>query len=580
MKIMHKEAVDRRVLVAEREVLGKVCGIDSRFLVRLQYAFQSPDKVFLVMEYSSGGSLVEFSRQFPRRRLPKESSRRLAAQLASGLRDLHGHRIIHRDLKPENVLLHDDGFVKIADFGLSTLCPTTVQRGGPATRKAGFAGTVEYAAPERLQKAGAVTTAAVDWWAFGAILFEGLCGRTPFGAPTARDLFINVLFRDPAFLGDFDDDPFAKDLLEGLLLKDANARLTPWTDRAFDGFGSGPRGRIILFSPRLGTRTRTRNWPSVVDCVARGPPPRPFASVTMMTAGEPNSKKKAGQKPMKQLYDHLGNPKKEGDPPLGVGYDEDGCPVPDWDIEVDATHDNPDSNGRRRGAKIVGAVHLKDYVKYVKRLCPTWGKKFGYVKKDRVGFFGSFTVDEAKLCLCTEDFGWKLGDDAGLAPTPPYVRLCYGEHHGEQESIRLFTGLSEVHLLKDLDLREVHYMLQGLGYVSYNVPQWEEDRWWGEGIDVYPQKVSAGLAGGKGPMFYSWYYRLPPWMPGLALEGEDGDYNNGPLALKKKMQEEHKEMEYQKLNEDHMLDLKQKALEQREDWLSQAAAAAEADEKE
>ena len=55
MKIMHKEAVDRRVLVAEREILGKVCGIDSRFLVRLQYAFQSRDKVFLVMEYS--GSL-------------------------------------------------------------------------------------------------------------------------------------------------------------------------------------------------------------------------------------------------------------------------------------------------------------------------------------------------------------------------------------------------------------------------------------------------------------------------------------------------------------------------------------------
>ena len=164
----------------------------------------------------------------------------------------------------------------------------------------------------------------------------------------------------------------------------------------------------------------------------------------------------------------------------------------------------------------MGAVHLKDYVQYVKRLNPTWGKKFGYVKKDRVGFFGSFTVDEAKLCLTTEDFGWKLGEDAHLAPSPPYVRLCYGEHHGEQESIRLFTGLSEVHLLKDLDVREVHYMLQGLGYVSYNTPTFEEDRWWGEGIDVYPQRVSAGLAGGKGPMFYSWFYRLPPWVPGLA----------------------------------------------------------------
>ena len=150
-------------------------------------------------------------------------------------------------------------------------------------------------------------------------------------------------------------------------------------------------------------------------------------------------------------------------------------------------------------------------------------------------------LDSLRLCLTTEDFGWKLGDDAHLvrvyislisslvcqalhikpsnplqAPTPPYVRLCYGEHHGEQDSIRLFTGLSEIHLQKELDLTEVHYMLQGLGYVSYNTPSLEEDRWWGEGIDVYPQRVSAGLAGGKGPMFYSWFYRLPPWMPGLA----------------------------------------------------------------
>ena len=48
----------------------------------------------------------------------------------------------------------------------------------------------------------------------------------------------------------------------------------------------------------------------------------------------------------------------------------------------------------------------------------------------------------------------------------------------------------------------------------------------------------------------------------------------------KKQIDEHKEMEYQKLNEDHMLELKQKALEQREDWLSAAQEAAEADEKE
>ena len=85
-------------------------------------------------------------------------------------------------------------------------------------------------------------------------------------------------------------------------------------------------------------------------------------------------------------------------------------------------------------------MQLKDYVKYVRRASPTWGKRFGEVHKPRVGRFGAFTTDDAKLCLLTEDFGWKLGEDAHLAPTPPYVRLCYGELHGEQDSLRIFTG--------------------------------------------------------------------------------------------------------------------------------------------
>ena len=67
----------------------------------------------------------------------------------------------------------------------------------------------------------------------------------------------------------------------------------------------------------------------------------------------------------------------------------------------------------------------------------------------------------------TETFGWKLGEDAPLAPTPPYVRLCYGELHGEQESLRIFT---EIHLLKTLDVTQVHAMVQSLGYISYCVP--------------------------------------------------------------------------------------------------------------
>ena len=48
-------------------------------------------------------------------------------------------------------------------------------------------------------------------------------------------------------------------------------------------------------------------------------------------------------------------------------------------------------------------MQLKDYVKYVRRASPTWGKRFGEVHKPRVGRFGAFTTDDAKLCLLTED---------------------------------------------------------------------------------------------------------------------------------------------------------------------------------
>lgn len=235
MKIMDKASVDARVLATERQVLEAVCSIDSNFLVKLQYAFQSERRVFLVMDYCAGGHLGAL---LDGGALERGAARRLGAQLACALRDLHGHGIIHRDLKPENVLLRLDGFVAVADFGLSTLCKGRSSKGPVTRRGAGFAGTVEYAAPERLQKKSGALTAGVDWWAYGAILFECLAGRTPFAAATARDLFINVLFRDPAFDDALADDPFARDLLEGLLLKDPEKRLVPRDARGFATFTS------------------------------------------------------------------------------------------------------------------------------------------------------------------------------------------------------------------------------------------------------------------------------------------------------------------------------------------------------
>jgi hypothetical protein len=272
------------------------------------------------------------------------------------------------------------------------------------------------------------------------------------------------------------------------------------------------------------------------------------------------------------IYDHEGNLKKEGDGPLGVAYDAEGIPVPDWEI-VDTSKnaagtDVLDENGRRRGGyRIRGMVKMQDYAMGTRRCYPQWGKRFGLVTKKKIGRFGSYTVAEAKLCLTTEDFGFKLGEDAARAPTPPLIRVRYGEVHNEPESICIYTGLSEVHLSHKEDIKEVHYMLQGLGYVCYNVPEGNEERFWGEGIDVYPTKVYRGDGGvvdnkTQGPTYFSWYYRLPPFVAGLALEGEEGDEVGGPEARLRQARGKRLAQDQEDLNEERLAALRARCKEQ------------------
>jgi serine/threonine protein kinase len=78
---------------------------------------------------------------------------------------------MHRDLKPENVLLDEDGYVKLADFGLAKfMAPNQVAKS--------FCGTAEYLAPEILTQTG--HNKSVDWWTFGILLYEMITGRPPF----------------------------------------------------------------------------------------------------------------------------------------------------------------------------------------------------------------------------------------------------------------------------------------------------------------------------------------------------------------------------------------------------------------
>jgi serine/threonine protein kinase len=85
---------------------------------------------------------------------------------------LHTSNVVHRDLKPENVLMHPDGYVCLADFGLAKFLKNRNDY------TASFCGTAEYLAPEILDMQG--YSFAVDWWTLGILIYEMATGRPPF----------------------------------------------------------------------------------------------------------------------------------------------------------------------------------------------------------------------------------------------------------------------------------------------------------------------------------------------------------------------------------------------------------------
>jgi len=246
MKVLPLDKIleGRGQLTAERVAVERqlLLELDHPYLVKGHSAFQKGNKLYMCMEFASGGDLWHHMYENKDCPLYKPGSAKAVilggfytSQVVCALGALHMKDILYADLKPENIVVDGDGHIKITDFGL---CRTnvesyTAQDGLKCFTSEGgslIGGTPEYYAPELLltREKGPIGK-ALDWWTLGILAFEMIHKITPFRKPKpSRDTDYRAIVKGTV-LTEFAEFPglpsTAKDFIDGLLTVDASKRL-------------------------------------------------------------------------------------------------------------------------------------------------------------------------------------------------------------------------------------------------------------------------------------------------------------------------------------------------------------------
>ena len=240
----------------------------------------SDDIHFIATEYIEGKTLRLCAAESA---IDLHTALDVSIQVANALAAAHQAGIAHRDIKPENIMLRDDGYVKVLDFGLAKLTevrdpvssdPEAATLATPNTEPGTVMGTVSYMSPE--QARGLDVDGRSDIFSFGIVLYEMIAGRNPFLGATPMDVVISIVTTEPQRLGQVAPGvPVELErIVSSMLAKDRAARYQTAKDLYAD---------LKRLKQRLEIETELeRSDPSGSSRQSRGESPRPLPSIAVL----------------------------------------------------------------------------------------------------------------------------------------------------------------------------------------------------------------------------------------------------------------------------------------------------------
>ncbi|XP_043696235.1 CBL-interacting serine/threonine-protein kinase 21 [Telopea speciosissima] len=183
VKIIDKQMVmDNKLMEQVKREISTMKLLHHPNIVRIYEVTATKTKIFIIMEYVSGGQLSDKLSYL--KKISEKEARQYFQQLIDAVDYCHSRGVYHRDLKPENLLLDGQGNLKVSDFGLSALRK-------PGDLLSTACGSPCYVAPEVIANKK-YNGATIDIWSCGVILFELLAGYLPFDDRNLMNLYRKI----------------------------------------------------------------------------------------------------------------------------------------------------------------------------------------------------------------------------------------------------------------------------------------------------------------------------------------------------------------------------------------------------